>query len=103
MKSLRFLGILLFGATLFGDQAHVTPHFRTVYIREMTNALDQHLASRISSTHVLWVVLDPASADSVLTDSVDENFWLWMQKTYPAKNANAPDSARPFAADSAAE
>jgi hypothetical protein len=32
---------------------------------------------------VLWVVLDPASADAVLTDSLDRAFWKWLERTYP--------------------
>jgi hypothetical protein len=101
MKTLRLFGILLVGLTLFGDQPRVPPRFRTVYIREMTNALDQHLASRIYSTHVLWVVLDPAGADAVLTDSVDESFWLWMQRTYPSAKTNNADTTHLAATDTA--
>src|SRR5262249_11731487 len=69
--------------------------FRTVYILQMSNALDQHLASRLSNIRALWVVLDPASADAVLTDSVDAAFWTWMQRTYPPGNGGLlADTAR---------
>jgi hypothetical protein len=70
-------------ASMFGVEARISPRIRSVYILEMSNALDQHLASRLSSSHVLWVVLDPAGADAVLTDSLDKVFWVWMQRTYP--------------------
>jgi hypothetical protein len=82
---MRFLGIIsatVLCSLIFASDSRLSPGFRTVYILEMTDALDQHLANRISSGHVLWVVLDPASADAVLTDSVDGAFWTWMQRTY---------------------
>jgi hypothetical protein len=70
--------------SVLGQQSRLSPsRFRSVYILEMSNSLDQHLASRISSSHVLSVVLDPASADAVLTDTLDAAFWTWMQRTYP--------------------
>ena len=49
----------------------------------MANALDQYLASRLTSGRVLWVVLEPPSADAVLTDTVDDAFWSWLARTYP--------------------
>jgi hypothetical protein len=62
---------------------------------QMSDALDQHLASRLSSTRVLSVVLDPASADAVLTDSIDAAFWTWLQRAYPlAKDASTDDAKR---------
>jgi hypothetical protein len=51
----------------------------------MSNGFDQHLASRLTSSHVLWVVLEPANADAVLTDALDTAFWSWMLQTYPAR------------------
>jgi hypothetical protein len=89
---MRTLGIALatlLCASVFGDEVRLSPRFRTVYILTMSNALDQHLASRLSSGHVLWVVLEPASADAVLTDSLDDAFWTWLQRTYPPANATA--------------
>jgi hypothetical protein len=49
----------------------------------MANSFDQYLASRLTSLHVLWVVLDPASADAVITEAIDEPFWTWVQHAYP--------------------
>jgi hypothetical protein len=77
---------------VFGDEALLSPRFRTVYVVSMDNALDQHLATRLTSGRVLWVVLDPASADAVLTDNVDQNFWNWLERTYPGPSG-APPSA----------
>jgi hypothetical protein len=82
-------------AALSGNEVHLSPRFRTVYIREMSDGLDQHLASRLSNAHILWVVLDPASADAILTDSLDETFWTWLQRTYPpAKAAPTAEGTR---------
>ena len=54
--------------------------FRAVYLTEMANELDQHLASRLTSTRTMWVVLDPSKADSILTDSLDYSFWNWLTR-----------------------
>jgi hypothetical protein len=50
----------------------------------MANDLDQYLASRLTSGDVLRVVLEPARADVVLTDKLDEVFWAWLAVRYPA-------------------
>ena len=55
----------------------------------MANSLDQYLASRLTSNRVLWVVLQPSSADAVLTDSLDDEFWSWLDKIYPAPGGAA--------------
>jgi hypothetical protein len=31
----------------------------------------------------LWVVLEPASADTVFTETLDDSFWNWLARTYP--------------------
>ena len=83
---------LILCAGLYGDDVvRLSPRFQTVYILEMSNALDQHLASRLTNSHVLWVVLDPASADAVLTESLDSGFQTWIQRTYPPP-ANSPSA-----------
>lgn len=78
-----FCAVLLCGLAA-GDQAHLSPRFQTVFILAMENSLDQHLASRLTSSRVLWVVLQPSSADAVLSESVDDAFWNWLEHTYPA-------------------
>lgn len=65
-------------------QPRLSPRFQTVYIASMANSLDQHLASRLTSSNVLWVVLQPSSADAVLTDTLEEDFWTWLERTYPS-------------------
>jgi hypothetical protein len=68
---------------MFGAEAALSPRFRTVYILDMPNGLEQYLASRLTSGRVLWVVLEPASADAVLTDRLDDTFWTWLARCYP--------------------
>jgi hypothetical protein len=92
---MRFAAII-FGsilcAFLYGDDARISPRFQTVYILEMANSFDQHLASRITASRVLWVVLDPKNADAVLTEALDDTFLSWMQRTYaPASVASTKD------------
>jgi len=87
MRTLAILlATLVCGSVFAEDDAHLSPRFRTVYIMAMSNSLDQHLASRLSIGHILWVVLDPSSADAVLTDSLDDAFWTWLQRNYPASS-----------------
>ncbi len=62
---------------------------RTVYIVPMANGLDRHLASRLTSSGAVRIVLDPEKADAVLTDRVDEAFWAWSNAHYkPAGKAS---------------
>jgi hypothetical protein len=91
MRAYAIVLIALFCSLVFGDEALLSPRFRTVYVVSMNNALDQHLATRLTSGRVLWVVLDPASADAVLTDNVDQTFWNWLEHTYPGPSG-APAS-----------
>jgi len=71
------------------NQVHLSPRFQTVYIVPMANSLDQHLASRLTSSRVLWVVLQPPAADVVLTDALDDEFWTWLDRNYPLPAAAA--------------
>jgi hypothetical protein len=95
--------MVLFCWRASGQDSRISPRFQTVYILSMSNSLDQHLASRLTSGRVLWVVLDPASADAVMTDNVDGTFWDWLARTYPgaaggpgnSPNANQAASAAP--------
>jgi len=74
--------------------ARLSPSFSTVYILEMSNGLDQHLANRLTDERVLWVVLEPKRADAVLTESLDESFWTWLAKTYPPAPGAPPIPGR---------
>jgi hypothetical protein len=73
---------------------------RAVYVVRMSNGLDAYLASRLTSAHVVWIVLEPAKADAVLTDHIDESFWAWSVAHYrndPKKTSEQepPQGARP--------
>jgi hypothetical protein len=70
-------------APLIGADSRLSPRFRTVYVLEMANGLDQHLANRITATRAMWVVLEPSTADAVLTESLDDSFWSWLARNYP--------------------
>jgi hypothetical protein len=80
---LHLIAILALSTVLLADNVRISPRFRTVYVTTMANALDQYLASSLTSERVLWVVLEPASADAVFTESLDDAFWTWLAKTYP--------------------
>jgi len=84
-----FPSLILICGLAANSQPRLSPRFQTVYILSMSDSLDQHLASRLTSNHVLWVVLQAPSADAVLTDSLDEHFWSWLDQTYPAPAGSA--------------
>src|SRR5262249_1787700 len=77
------MGASLGALLLAEDPVHLSPRFQTVYVVEMEHGLDQYLTGRLPSSRVLWVVLEPSSADAVLTDSVDDTFWNWLTLAYP--------------------
>jgi len=85
------VAIALLSSILAGGEFHLQLKTRTVYIVPMANGLDRHLASRLTSSGAVWVVLDPENADAVLTDRVDEAFWTWSNAHY--KTANKPYAA----------
>lgn len=95
MKRSALLLIPLFASLLLSQETRLSPRFRTVYVTQMANELDQHLASRLTSTRTMWVVLDPGSADCILTDSLDDGFWTWLSRSYPSPaGANQAVAAR---------
>ena len=88
--SATILAIALLCSALSGREFHLQLKTRTVYILPMANGLDRHLASRLTSSGAVWVVLDPENADAVLTDKVDEAFWAWSNARYKtAAKSNA--------------
>jgi hypothetical protein len=92
IKALIPIAALLVCGPAIAVDGKLSPRFRTVYVLEMTNGLDQYLSNRLTSARVMWVVLEPTSADAVLTESLDEPFWSWLARTYPR-----PASATPAA------
>jgi hypothetical protein len=73
----------LFCAPLAAATNRLSPRFRTVYVLEMANGLDQHLANHLTASRAMWVVLEPSTADAVLTESLDDSFWNWLARNYP--------------------
>jgi len=92
--SILFTAALFCSAAVSGDDFRELSKVHTVYIVGMSNGLDQFLASRLTSSDVLWVVLDPAKADAVLTDKLDEAFWGWLNSRFPAKESSSKDDLR---------
>ena len=76
-------------AALIASPPRLSPRYHTVYILGMANGLDQYLASRLTSTRAIWVVLEPESADAVFTETLDDSFWTWLTRTYPRASASA--------------
>jgi hypothetical protein len=81
----------------FADDVRPAQRLRTVYILEMVSGLDQHLADRLTRTKALGVVLDPARADAVLTDTLDDAFWNWLARCYPQPNRASRSASKPGA------
>jgi hypothetical protein len=95
---MRIFALVLIAACLCAplmaaDAARLSPRFRTVYVLEMANGLDQHLASRLTANRAMWVVLEPATADAVLTESLDDSFWNWLARYYAPAAGTAAQSA----------
>jgi hypothetical protein len=85
----KLLIIAFVCSILSAGEFHLQLKTRTVYIVPMANGLDRHLASRLTSSGAVWIVLDPENADAVLTDRVDEAFWAWSNARYkPAGKAS---------------
>ena len=91
MRRLQATLILsVLGAAVFAAEPRLSPRYQTVYILAMNNGLDQHISSRITSSGALWVVLEPANADAVITDTLDDAFWTWLGKTFPPSGSSSP-------------
>ena len=85
-----FLTVVLLGFTVSARDFQLRLKTRTVFIVPMANGLNSYIASRLTRSGVVWVVLEPESAEAVLTDRVDEAFWAWSTMHYKAaaKNSN---------------
>ena len=84
-----FLTVALLCLTVSAGELQQRLKSRTVYIVPMANGLNSHIASRLTSSGVVWVVLEPESAEAVLTDRVDEAFWAWSNTHYKAAGKNS--------------
>jgi hypothetical protein len=63
---------------------------RTVYILSMSRGLDQYLANRLTSEHVLQVVTDPKLADVILTEQIGEGFQTKLESISPTPKPEKP-------------
>lgn len=68
MKRFLFLAFLLAAAGL------AQPPVTKVYLLPMRAGLDQFLASRLSEAKLLTIVIDPKSAEAILTDRLGPSF-----------------------------
>lgn len=79
----RILIIVLCCVALQAAEAPAAPAPRTVYLLSMGNGLDQFLASRLISMHVLEVVADAKKADAILTDRLGQGFEARLDELFP--------------------
>lgn len=63
---------------------------QNVYLLQMTNGLDQYIATHLARQGSLRVVTDPALADVILTDRLGKPFEQKMAELYPPP---APETA----------
>jgi len=89
-----FLTVALLCFTVSARDFQLQLKIRRVYIAPMANGLNLHIASRLTSSGVVWVVLEPESADAVLTDRVDEAFWTWSTVHYKPAGKNPSVAVR---------
>ncbi len=59
--------------------------YKTVYIMQMSNGLDQFLAIKLTGSHVMQVVADPQKADAVFTDRIGTAFEQSLDELYGQK------------------
>ena len=67
---------------------------RTVYLLPITHSLDQFIANRLVTMHVLQVVTDPAKADTVVTDQVGAALEERLKDLYPPPTPPAKEAAK---------
>src|SRR5262245_20247145 len=90
-RVLAVLAIVLLCRPGLADDYRDLTQVKTVYILGMAHGLDQFLANRLTNSGVFWVVLDPANADAIVTDKLDEDFWRWLSQRFPrASTKSAP-------------
>ncbi len=69
---------------------------RTVYLLPMGRGLEQFIANRLTRTHLLPVVTDPAKADTIITDRVGAELEDRLKDLYPPPEPPpAPAQAAP--------
>ncbi len=61
-----------------------------MYLLSMANGMDQYLANRLTSQHVIQVVTDPQRADAIFTDRLGEPFEDKLDELYPPPETEEP-------------
>jgi hypothetical protein len=90
---IRFLFLLSFSGALVWSQGLSAVH--KVYLLPMSKGLDQYLANRLISEHVLEVVTDPKLADAVFTDRIGDSFETqWSGLVRPAETQKAAKASK---------
>ena len=84
--------LLLFAAAALTLSAADLGEIKAVYVLPMSNGLDQYLAMKLTSDHVVQVVTDPKKADAVLTDKIGRSFEERLDELFGARE-KAEDSA----------
>lgn len=88
MKPMRLLCFLLCSGALAcaGDLSSA----KAVYVLPMSHGMDQYLANRFASGHLLQVVTDPAKADVFLSDQVGETLQARLEAIFPPPEPPKP-------------
>lgn len=90
MKRLPFLIIL--AMCLAVCAVAQTSALHSVYILPMAGGFDQYLAEQIARDHVMQVVTEPKTADTVLTDRLGEAFERQIAKIHPLEGDHKDDA-----------
>jgi hypothetical protein len=86
---LTFLTVALLCFNVSAGDFQLRLKTRTVYIVPMANGLNSFIASRLTRSGVVSVVLEPEGAEAVLTNRVDEAFWTWSTMHYKPTGKNS--------------
>lgn len=81
MKLLVFLSFAACASLMAADAR--LAGVQAVYVLPMSRGMDQYLANRLTANGVFRIVADPQKADTILTDSLGENFERRMEDLYP--------------------
>jgi hypothetical protein len=84
----RLVLIALGAASVLAQSSSV----HSVYILPMAGGLDQYLAERMTHDHVMQVVVNPKSADAVLTDRLGASFEQQLDKIHPPAKEGKDDT-----------
>jgi hypothetical protein len=91
MKRLSVLAVVAAAAFAQGlPPGSLAP--RTVYLMPMAGGLDQYLAHWLTEEHIMKVITDPKTADTVMTDRLGEAFEQKMAEFHPKDAKTSQDA-----------